>query len=206
VIKHQILDGTYEPGERLKEAQLSQALGISRSPIREAIQSLANEGLLRLVPQKGAIVSTFDLEEIRDLYEIRGALDGLAARLAAERATPQQLDELSNFLEATRDTLDSNSSTVYPRDLDFHQQICELAGNRKLLDQASEIRTQLQLARSRVGSKPGRARLGYEEHVAIYEALKDGDPEKAEERMKSHLRNSLNNMVEILSDPESGVA
>ncbi len=206
VIKHLIFSGTYKPGERLKEAELSKQLGISRSPVREAIQSLANEGLVRLAPQRGAFVAAFDVGEIRELYEVRIALECLAVRRAVEKATFGQLEELGKLLKSTEDTLKSSDSASYPRDLDFHRQICRLAQNDTLLDHASEIHAQLQLARLRSSSKPGRARKAYEEHVAIYEALKEGNVEKAGETMRSHLRNGLESTLKILANPETGVA
>lgn len=203
-IKHLIFEGTYGPGERLKEVELSRALGTSRSPIREALKSLANEGLVKLAPQKGAFVSSFDLAEIRELYEVRGALEELAARQAAERAKPQELGELLRFLRATEEALATNSSSLYPYDLDFHQQVCKLSRNATLMGYVSEIHAQLQLARSRSSSRPGRARQAYEEHLTVYQALKERDPKRAEEAMKSHLRKGLMSTLEILSDREEG--
>jgi DNA-binding GntR family transcriptional regulator len=205
VIKHLIFNGTYQPGERLKEGDLSRALGISRGPVREAIQSLANEGLVKLAPQRGAFVSTFDLEEIRELYEVREALEGLAARLAAEKSVDEDIEGLFEFLKATGHALE-NDSALYPRDLDFHQQICRLAGNGKLLDHVSQIHAQLQLARSRSSSKPGRARRAYEEHLKIYEAIKSRDLEEAERAMKAHLRSGLGSTLEIMDRSETGAA
>ena len=206
VIRHLIFSGNYKPGEHLKEAKISQTLGISRSPVREAIYGLASEGLVRLVPQKGAFVSTFDVAEVRALFGVSEALESLAARLAAEKADRGQLGELLECLKATEDALDAAPSALYPRDLDFHQRVCRLAGNEKLLDHVSQIHTQLHLARSRSSSRPGRARQAYEEHLAIYKALKERDPNKADEAMRHHLRNGLKSTLEILADQHAGVA
>jgi DNA-binding GntR family transcriptional regulator len=206
IIKHLIFSGKYSPGDRLKEADLSRSLGISRSPIREAIRNLAGEGLVRLVPQRGAFVTDFEHGEIRELYELREALEVAAARLAAERADGASLERLKEILEATGDTLRESDSALYPRDLDFHLGICELAGNRRLAESIHEVNTQLQLVRLRSASEPGRAGRAYEEHLVIYRALEKGDTEAAAEAMGMHIRNGLENMMEIFDCGETGVA
>lgn len=203
VIKHLILNGTYQPGQQLKEVELSKSLGISRSPVREAIQSLAREGLVDIVPHKGAFVETFDPSEIRELFETREALETMACRLAAERAKPAQLDELEKLLEDTANFLEREQAFSYPRDLDFHLQICKASHNRKLEDRAFEIETQLQLARSRSASEPGRASIAYREHEAILIALKQRDPEASEQKMREHIRNAMDNMLKLL-DTDQG--
>jgi DNA-binding GntR family transcriptional regulator len=207
VIKRLIFDGTYKPGERLKEVELSQTLGISRSPIREAIQGLANEGLIKLVPQKGAYVSTFDLQEIRNLFEVLEVLEGLSARLAAERSTPSQIEELGKLLESTRDSLESDELAGYPRDLSlypkdmgFHSSVAELTQNRALASRAAEIRDQLRLARARLASARDLAKQTYQEHRAIYRAILAKDPDKAEKVMRFHLRNGLRNTIAMFAE------
>jgi DNA-binding GntR family transcriptional regulator len=194
-IRHLIFTGTYKPGQRLKEAEISQKLGISRAPVREAIQTLANDGLIELVPHKGAIVANFDVREVRQLYEVREALEVMAARLAAERASVQQLEKLQKLLETTTTVIEGSESTSYPRDLDFHRGVLELAGNPKL-----------QLVRLWSGSRPGRASESYEEHVAVFEALREKDPEEAERAMRNHISNGLKNMMEILATKDTGAA
>jgi DNA-binding GntR family transcriptional regulator len=205
-IRHLIFTGTYKPGQRLKEAEISQKLGISRAPVREAIQTLANDGLIELVPHKGAIVANFDAWEVRQLYEVREALEVMAARLAAERASVQQLEKLQKLLETTTTVIEGSESTSYPRDLDFHRGVLELAGNPKLEKQASEIHAQMQLVRLWSGSRPGRASESYEEHVAVFEALREKDPEEAERAMRNHISNGLKNMMEILATKDTGAA
>lgn len=206
VIKHLIFNGTYEPGDKLKEAELSRFLGISRSPVREAIQSLANDGLVRLAPQRGAFVSSFDLGEIKEIYEVREALEVVAARLAAIRADSEHLDKLKGVLEETRATLERGELVAYPLDLDFHQEISSLTRNRKLAGTISGINTQLQLARLKSASKPGRAREAYEEHIAIFQAIEEQAPERAADAMRTHLGNSLESMTETFDGEETGVA
>lgn len=206
-IKRLIFDGTYSPGERLKEVELTRTLGISRSPIREAIQGLANEGLIKLVPQKGAYVSTFNLQEVRDLFEILEVLEGQSARLAAERSTPAQAEELGKLLKATRDSTDSDELagyprdlTLYPKDMGFHGSVAELAQNRKLASEAAEVRAQLRLARARLASERDLAKQTYQEHRAICHAILTKDPDKAEKVMRFHLRNGLKNTIAMFTE------
>src|ERR671921_371811 len=85
VVRHLIFNGTYQPGQKLKEVELSKVLGISRSPIREALQTLANEGIVDLIPNRGAFVVSFDLGEVEELFAVREALEALGVRLAVER-------------------------------------------------------------------------------------------------------------------------
>lgn len=216
IVKRLILSGAYRPGQRVKEAELAQALGISRSPVREAVMNLANEGLITLHPQRGAFVREFGLKEVRELFEVREAVEVHAVRLAAQRAGEHELSKLKEFLQATERTLqeneaDPNSSLTsmypYPVDLDFHREIAVLARNERLTHYVVEINIQLRLARVKsTVSRPERAREAYDEHVQIYEAFKRRDPDEAERAMKSSLRNGLRNVEEISGELGFGVA
>lgn len=218
IIKRLILNGTYRPGDRLKEAEIARDLGISRSPVREAVMNLASEGLIKLHPQRGAFVRDFGLREVQELFEVREAVEVQAVRLAAERAGKQDFAKLRKFLDATERALEKNEANPdglrgrppanpYPVDLDFHTEVSRLAKNERLAQYVVEINTQLQLARVKSTiSRPGRAREAYEEHVAIYEAIKSGDPDQAERAMKASLRNVLRNLGESLGESAIGVA
>lgn len=206
VIRHLIFNGTYRPGQRLKEVEISRELGISRAPVREAIQNLANEGVVELVTHKGAIVAEFDADEVRQLYEVREALEVMAAGLAARRASARQLEKLRELLDTTTAAIEGGASASYPRDLDFHTRILEMARNPKLEEAASEVQAQVQLARSRSGSTPGRASVAYQEHEAVFEALQEKNSEKAERAMRKHIRNGLKNTMETLSAEGTGAA
>lgn len=210
LIKGLIFEGTYEPGAWLKEAELSRKLEISRSPIREALHSLSNEGLITMVPNRGAFIPSPSLKEILDLCEVRVALEALAARLSAQRAHPAELDRLLAPLEAMRRTIDEGyiPKILYPQDVDleFHRGICELTGNPKLCEEVSEIYGQLRLIRLHVAFRPGRIERIYEEHVAIYKALKRGDPAEAESAMERHLQNALKNLLEVLTGESASVS
>lgn len=205
IIRHLILSGHYGPGERLNELSLSKELKISRSPIREAIQMLAGEGLVRAVAGRGSYVTSFDVVSVTHLCEVRQALECMGARLAAERATPEQLAALGGLLKRTEDAL-ADSQRPYPRDLDFHQSVLEAAGNPRLIETARGISLQFQLARARSGESPGRAGKAYEEHRRLYEALCQRDADAAEQAMAEHLTSSLQNIKQLLGRADTASA
>ncbi len=204
LLRRSILNGVYAPGQRLKEVEISRDLGISRSPVREAIQGLASEGLVRVATQKGAFVANLDATEVAELYEVREALETMAVRLAAERAEIPRIMDLRELLEATRSTLDRQESTGYPRNLDFHRHLSVLSGNRKLAQEVNEINSQLELARLRSAYKPGRAEQAYEEHLAIFDALRRQDPAAATDAMREHIRHGKDNMLSMLKKGYDG--
>lgn len=191
VLRDLVVDGHFTPGERLNEVEIANSLGVSRGPVREALQRLASQGLLKLVPRRGSFVPEFTLAELTHLYEVRLALESMAARLAAGRRSDTDVAGLRALLERTGEILASDERVPYPVDLDFHRGILELAGNPRLLAHTEQVHLQLRLARSRSGYQPGRAKQAYREHLAIIEAIAGGDPQQAEEAMRSHLGRSL---------------
>ena len=190
-IQRMIFDGTYEPGARLKEAELSRMMGISRAPVREAVLVLAGEGLVRVEPQRGAFVATFDPDKIRELYEVREALEATAARLACERASRGDAKRLLSLLESAEGAYRGAVPELYLRDLGFHRGLCDLSGNQTLAESAARLHAQLLLARSRAALDPDRAQEVYEEHRRIAGAVARGDAGGAEAAVRGHLRNSL---------------
>jgi DNA-binding GntR family transcriptional regulator len=167
VLREMVLSGRMRAGERLNEVELAHALQISRGPLREAIQRLRSEGLLTAVSGRGAFVRTFTIDTLRELYEVRIALETHGVRLAA-------------------------------RNSDFHQRIMELADNHALLDVATEVHRQIHLARTRSGHVSTRARQALEEHQEVLKHLADGDGERAAEVLATHLRASLQSVLELL--------
>jgi len=204
LIRSFIVDGTYHPGEQLGEVEIASRLGISRSPVREAFQKLAMEGLVDLVSRRGAFVATFDVARVSALFEVREALFGMAARLAATRGADDALRNLARILTATRAILDRSEASSYPSDLDFHRGIALAAGNKPLADKALEVELQVQLARLRsTGGRPARARNAYREHEAVLDALRARDGDRAEREMRRHVRNGLASVREALTQQQT---
>lgn len=191
-LRRSVLSGRFQPGERLNEIEIAAALGVSRGPVREALQCLGSEGLISLVAHRGAFVSTFTAVRLGQLYQVRIALECMAARIAAVRGSAADIDGLRLTLEETAGALNAFGDVPYPSDLDFHRRIISISGNPELLSHTEKVHLQLTLARSRSGYQPERrARRAYQEHVRVLEALADGDPNAAERAMGEHLESSL---------------
>lgn len=196
LLREQILNGQFEPGERLNELAISEHLQISRSPIREALQSLAGQGLVRVIPGRGAFVMELDVATIQELGEVRIALETHAARLAAESASATALDSLESLLEVAGTSVRNDRS--YPADRDFHGAVLRLTGNQQLSQYYEEVNTRLVLARARSGNVPSRAAEAFREHQVILAALRNGATERAADAMEQHLRNAISNILEVV--------
>lgn len=191
VLRDMLLRGNFEPSQRINEVEMANALGISRGPLREALQRLASEGLVRLVSHRGAFVPDFSVEQVHELWELREALETMGARLAAQRRSKADVEELHSMLHQTEAMLTANSTEPYPHDLDFHQRVLILSGNQMLVDRAREVSSLLHLARAKSASRPTRARNAFQEHLAIARAIEDGDMDAAGNAMRAHLSASL---------------
>lgn len=204
VLRDMIVAGQLRAGERLNEVELASALGISRGPLREAIQRLRSEGLLVTVANRGAYVRTFTAQQLRELYEVRIALETHAVRLAASNADAAAMNGLHQMLEETERALVVGSA--YPRDLDFHQSLIALANNQALLDAATEVHRQVEMARSRSGHEPARALTALTEHKIIVDHLTARRGEGAAKALAKHLRSALENALAILDHDADAAA
>jgi DNA-binding GntR family transcriptional regulator len=197
-IRDLIVDGTFAPGDRLNEVDLSETFGISRAPVREALQRLASEGLVDLIPNRGAFVRQFTGDELRDLYEVRNTLEVAAAELAAARATGGDLAALFALLDETQDALAGADAGAYPPNLDFHRLVLEASGNSYLVKCGREVQVAVNLARARSGGAPGRAGEALDEHREIAQAIADGDGDRASAAMRRHLNHSFERASDVL--------
>lgn len=193
VLREMVVTGQLRSGQRLNEVELARALGISRGPLREAINRLKGEGLLTSVNLRGTFVRTFARTELRDLYEVRIAIETHALRITSSSG----FDGLKALLVKTEGAMNSTTAP-YPRDLDFHDLLVLSTGNEALVRVARENNRQIHLARSISAHNPERARVALDEHVAIVELLIDGDPRVAEVLLESHWRASLDSVIEVL--------
>jgi len=186
VVRRLISEGDYHPGARISDLQLSKRLGLGRTSVREAFQRLSKEGLISVIPNRGAFVTKLTDVQIDELYEVREALEVFAAKLAAERAPADRLASLQEMLAVTRLSLVKHGGH-YPADLDFHERVLALAGNMELMRRASEVNMQLRVARLRSGYVPSRAEDAYEEHQKILDAIVERNVGRAESAMREHL-------------------
>ena len=203
VLRDLILAGALHQGERINEVVLAETLGISRTPVREALQALAGDGLVRMIPGRGAYVASLDAEAVAELMEVRLALESHAARLAADRITDDQLRALGVLLNQANEAVEG-SGHGYPGDLDFHAIVLEAAGNSRLAQAAAAVSTQLNVARTWSGHDPERASSALAEHEAVHAALSRRDGPAAAGAMWTHLESSAKSVLALLAAHHPG--
>jgi len=194
-----ILEGQVGPGKKLNEGELAKALGISRTPIREAINRLEKEGLVEIFPQRGAFVIQFTEKDVYELFLIRENLEGLAARLAAEKVTPAGLAKLETCLEGFKEPFQEKDVQRYSReDFKFHQTIVHLSDARRLMKLVSLLLDHIRMFRLTTRGVPDRMKASLADHRRIIEAMRQKDPEEAERRMRQHLQRVRDGVMENL--------
>jgi DNA-binding GntR family transcriptional regulator len=201
VLREMILHGTLQPGERLNEVALAQALGISRGPLREAIQRLTGEGLLTVVSHRGSFVRTFERREVEELYDLRTALEMYVVRLVCTRATDEELAELAAMVRDAETAIGQEPGAAYPADRDLHSRLVEIAGNQVLARAAVEVQRQIMLARRMSARAPVRARQALGEHTDLVEAVIRRDEDEAARQMRRHLDEARRSALEALGLP-----
>ncbi|WP_210492882.1 GntR family transcriptional regulator [Patulibacter sp. SYSU D01012] len=200
-LREQILRGHFPSGGRLNEVEISTELGVSRGPVREAMQRLARDGLVELQAHRGAFVRALTPGEVRDLFEVRTALESTVARLAAERAT----DEDRERLRALRDAGPRGDDLSVPADerfqgaRDVHALLALAAGNEALAAHVALVNQELQLLRTQSGEVPDRAHHAVEEHDELVDAVLAGDGERAADAMEAHLRHALDHALRSMA-------
>lgn len=202
-LRQQILDGRYRPGDSLIEMKLAEELGVSRTPIREAIRQLELEGLVTSIPNKGVIVRGITKKDIEDIYTIREVLEGLAARWAAEKIDDEELQELKDKYELMEFyTSKGDIEQVAKLNTEFHEIIFRATKSGVLQHILSDFQYYVQWARYRSLKSPGRAQKALEEHKLILEAFQKRDLKSAENVVTSHIINSSINLKNHIEDIE----
>jgi DNA-binding GntR family transcriptional regulator len=185
--------GDMRPGDRVYDHALARQYGVSRSPVREALQRLEYLGLIMVIPRRGTYVAALlSPEEAADLLEIREALEGVAARKAARRLPDVQIENMAREMEALRGRV---KSAGFGYALDFHEWILEASGSAKLKSILRGIQGQVRLIRFRLPVTAARAAASLREHQAIFEAIRARDPEGAEACMRAHIQVGRENML-----------
>lgn len=198
-LRDAIITQVLKPGERLMEIQLADELGVSRTPVREAIRKLELEGLVVMVPRKGAYVAGVSMKDIHEVYEVRAALEMLAVSLAAERITEEELDALERQVlresEAEAEQDENTLDNIIYIDSTFHDIIYQAAHNQRLVQFVNILQEQLQRFRAASLSRPGRSKTALLEHKQIVEALAERNGELAMKLAKEHIENAENAMI-----------
>jgi len=196
ILKKEIIKGSFKPGDKVLEGKIAEQMGISRTPVREAIRGLAAEGFVVLSPNQGVVVRSVSAENIREVLQIHSALEGLAARLSCEVINEEELKELENYVKKMEKLANKKDSSGYSEiDLKFHELIVNNCGNKRLIEMRKNISDQAQ--RYRIGSLsiPRRLKESLKEHQKILKAFKTKDPKKADSTSQKHIQNALKNIL-----------
>ena len=187
-IREDILTGVYKNGESIIESRISIQLGVSRTPVREALRQLELEELVSIVPNKGAVVTGINADDIRDIYLIRSRIEGLAARMCAETITEEQIDSFEEIIMLSQFHLSKgNLDQLYKLDNRFHELLYEGSKSRILRHVLSDFHHYAQRVRKASLKSVERAKASIQEHQMIFEALKASDGELAEKLMNDHI-------------------
>lgn len=205
-VERLILNGRFAPGERINENKLALALGTSRGPIREAIRALEGTGLIVSVRNRGSFIRRLSVREVREVYEIRSALFGLAGKLLAERITEDQLQRLTRFVvEMEEASKQRDFEAYYPLNLAFHEFIVDSAGNAMLAQQYRAFVKKLHLFRARSLVQGGGLTVSNKEHREMLSAIAARDPVWAHEAHCQHVASARDRLLSVVKaeDPAS---
>jgi DNA-binding GntR family transcriptional regulator len=200
-LQNDILNGKYQPEDSLIETRLSEELGVSRTPIREALRQLELEGLVQSIPNKGAVVKGITAKDIEDIYTIRMMIEGLAARWAAEKISPEELKELKEAVDLEEFyTIKNDTDHLLKFDSRFHEIIFRASKSKPLMHTLRTFHHYVQRARNTSLSTPGRAMEVLKEHKAILQAIVDQNRDMAEKLTTEHVRNASMNLLKQKND------
>ena len=187
-LRDAIRKGILEPGERLMEVQLADELGISRTPVREAIRKLEQEGYVIMMPRRGTYVSDISTNDVKEIFEIRSALESLATGLAARRIEPDELETLQNLLVEIEGYIAKNDiEKIVETDIKFHGLLYKVSRNERLVNIINNLKEQLARFRTLSMSYPGRLQETLEEHSEMVEAIANGDVSAARDAAEHHM-------------------
>ena len=189
-LRKAILDGDLKPGERVMEVQLAEKLGVSRTPVREAIRKLELEGLLEMIPRKGAYVADISIKDVLNVLEVRASLEGLAASLAAQRITEEEIKSLRKSAEEFEQMNKNNDRDgMVQKDTEFHSVLLNAARNNKLLSIVESLSDYVQRFRVVYFTEYSDAKNIMDDHRAILDAINERDVEKANRVAQEHIEN-----------------
>lgn len=206
LIRESILKGKLRPGERLMEIDVANSLGISRTPLREAFLQLESEGFVKVIPRKGAIVSETSPDDAQETYEIKGALEALAAKLAANKITKKEIEDLIKLNERMR-KISQSKQKDYSEFLElnsaFHKIINSSSGNQKLIKMIENLRHQTFRYNFIFLSLQSNLKDSVQDHDKIINALKKKDADLVEKLVKRHNENAKNLLVNYIKNQKT---
>ncbi|MCR5757613.1 MAG: GntR family transcriptional regulator [Selenomonas sp.] len=203
-LREAIRNGVLRPGERVMEIQLAEELGVSRTPVREALRKLELEGYVVMMPRRGTYVASMSIRDINEIFEIRTALESLSNGLAADHITDEELEHLQRLLVIIGGYIkEGNIDKIVETDIEFHDTMYHAARNERLVGVISNLRDQLTRFRTLSMSYPGRLEETLEEHRLIVEAIANGDRKTASKAAERHMENSEKTLLKAMEALEA---
>jgi len=188
-LEQAILQGKVRPGDRLIENDLSRSFGISRGPIREAFRLMEKEGLIKMIPRKGAIVRPLSREDLSEVYEVISVLEGLAGKLFCERGTKEDLARLKKIYKGMEIQVKKNNLSKYERlNREFHDIFISGSGNKRIRQVCSTFQKQIRWFQKMTLSFAGRQEISLKEHKRMLDAFSRRDSEGAEHQVREHVK------------------
>ena len=195
-LREDILSGKYKEGDELKEVAIGEELGVSRTPVREAFRQLELEGLIQIIPNKGAYVTGITQKDVKDIYMIRSLLEGLCARWACEHITDEQMEEMEENIYLSKfHAQKGHLEQLAELDNRFHEILYEACNSKMLEHQLRDFHEYVLRVRKKTLSNVNRGPKSNEEHEQIMMAIKAKDADKAEKLANMHMINAYENMV-----------
>ena len=198
-IKEVIVKGLIKPGEKINETKIARDMGISRSPVREALQELKKEGVVVSIPYKGTFVNLLGQKDIEDMYIIRGLLEAYAIEKVIENKNEKILRCLrENVEDIEKDVEKKHLKELVGDDIEFHRNICNFSGNKKLIDIWEGFQTQIEVLINLESSFYERFQLLAIEHRELLSLIVEGKTKQAQEKVKAHISQALDFLEESL--------
>ena len=198
-LRDAIKKGILEPGERLMEVQVADELGISRTPVREAIRKLEQEGYVIMMPRRGTYVADISESDVKEIFEIRSALEALATGLAARRIEQDELEMLQGYLLEIENYIhEKDIEKIVETDIKFHGLLYQVSRNERLVAIISNLKEQLARFRTLSMSYPGRLQETLEEHSEMVEAIANGDVSAARDAAERHMERAEETLLKAL--------
>jgi DNA-binding GntR family transcriptional regulator len=199
-LEGEILSGRLPPGSRLEETELAERFECSRTPIREALRQLASEALITMRPRQPAMVAALSARKLLEMFQVMAELEGLCARLAARRATPQQIAALRETQVELRGALDADHvERFYEINRRFHELVYEASQNEFLADQTRSLRNRVSIYRKMVTQKVRRRLDTVDEHEQVIAAIERGDSDTASKAMSAHVNLLGEQMLDFIA-------
>ena len=199
----QIVNEDLAPGTRVVEAEIAKSLGVSRTPVREAIVALVSEGLLTNVPRRGVFVTRLDMKQVNDIFDVRIALEGYVARLATPNMSDQDIERLVELQDRGERMMNENVSAAAEADDALHGLLLERADNPRIADILAGLDAQIKRFRSQAGHNPTAVKEFIQERWAILDALRKRDADECERLMRIHVASAKKWIVAEFSQERS---